>query len=96
MSNINPPGYTPKSSAKINLKLDMNNILFTLISTQRGWLIRQALKIATTGGAAATTWLVSHGIAVEGAALTAGLSTVVVAAAEFALSKMASKIAAKP
>jgi len=99
MSNLNPPGYRPKSTAKlkVNLKLPttMNDLLFTLVSTQRGWLLRQALKLTAAGGTAATTWLIAHGVNVDGAALTAGLVTVVAGLVEVALSKVASKIAAK-
>jgi hypothetical protein len=99
MSNLNPPGYRPKSTAKlkVNLKLPttMNDLLFTLVSTQRGWLLRQALKLATTGGTAFTTWLIAHGVPVDGAVLSAGLGTLAIGVLEFALSKVASKIAAK-
>ena len=101
MSNLNPPGYRPKSPAKLNLKLKlnlpttMNDLLFTLVSTQKGWLLRQALKLTTTGGTAFTTWLIAHGVPVDGAVLSAGLGTLAVGVLEFALSKVASKIAAK-
>jgi hypothetical protein len=99
MSNLNPPGYRPKSTAKlkVNLKLPttMNDLLFTLVSTQRGWLLRQALKLATTGGTAFTTWLIAHGVPVDGTVLSAGLGTLAIGVLEFALSKVASKIAAK-
>jgi hypothetical protein len=99
MSNLNPPGYRPKSTAKlkVNLKLPttMNDLLFTLVSTQRGWLLRQALKLATAGGTIATTWLVAHGVDVDAAALTAGIATLASGVLELVLSKVASKIAAK-
>lgn len=70
-------------------------IIETLISTQKGWLIRQALKGAAALGTVATTWLVSHGVAIDNPqAITAALSTLVVGLAEMGLSKLASKIAA--
>jgi hypothetical protein len=73
----------------------MNDLLFTLVSTQKGWLLRQALKLAAAGGTALTTWLIAHGVNVDGAALSAGLATLVAGGLELALSKVASKIAAK-
>lgn len=70
-------------------------IIETLISTQKGWLIRQALKGAAALGTVATTWLVSHGVAIDNPqAVTAALATLATGLAEMALSKLASKIAA--
>lgn len=71
-------------------------LIITLISTQRGWLVRQALKGATWAGVAATTWLTSNGLQLDNPeAITAALATVATALTELALSKAASKIAAK-
>ncbi len=72
------------------------NLISTLISTQRGWLVRQALKFATWGGVAASTWLASKGFHLDNPeAVTSALATLAVGATEFLLSKAASKIAAK-
>jgi len=70
-------------------------IIETLISTHKGWLIRQALKGAVALGTVVTTWLVSHGVAIDNPqAITAALSTLLVGLTEMGLSKLASKIAA--
>lgn len=74
----------------------MNKLVFNLVSTQKGWLIRQTMKWAAVGGTALTTWLVTKGVPItDSAALTAALSTLSVGLVEFALSKIASKIEAK-
>lgn len=71
-------------------------LIQTLISTQQGWIIRQALKLTAAGGVALTTWMAGKGLHLDNPeALTAGLSTVAVAVVEMALSKAASSIAAK-
>jgi hypothetical protein len=75
----------------------MNKIIINIISTQRGWLIRQAIKYATLVGASLTTWLLSQGVAIgDGATITAAVVTLATGLAEMALSKAASHIAAKP
>lgn len=74
----------------------MKTLLFTTIATNRGWLIRQALKYIAMGAAAATTWLVSQGYdAASAATLTAGLVAGIAGGLELLLSKLASKIAAQ-
>lgn len=74
----------------------MNEFLFNLVSTQKGWLIRQAMKWAAAGGTALTTWLIAHGVPItDSAALVAACSTLAMGLVEFALSKIASRIAAK-
>jgi hypothetical protein len=74
----------------------MKSLLFTTISTNRGWLIRQALKYIAMGATAATTWLVAQGYdAASAATLTAGLVAGIAGGLELLLSKLASKIAAQ-
>jgi hypothetical protein len=72
------------------------NIVLTLISTNKGWFIRQALKWSAYGGSIATTWLVSHGVALsDPQAITAAIGTIAIGLIELILSKMAAPIAAK-
>ena len=67
-----------------------------LVTTNKGWIIRQLMKGAAALGTASTTWLVAHGVSLDNPqAITAGLTTLAVGAAELALSKVASKIEAK-
>lgn len=74
----------------------MNEILFNLVSTQKGWLIRQALKYTAVAGASLTTWLTSTGVEIsDPAAITAALATLATGVVELLLSRVASKIAAK-
>ncbi len=74
----------------------MKSILFSLIATNRGWLIRQALKYVAMGATAATTWLVAQGYdAANAETLTIGLVAGVSGGLELLLSKLASKIAAQ-
>jgi hypothetical protein len=74
----------------------MKELFTSIVSTQKGWIIRQLLKYAAMGGAALSTWLISQGAEASNAELiTSGLITAVSGALEFALSKVASKIAAK-
>lgn len=74
----------------------MKSLLFTTISTNRGWLVRQALKYLAMGATVAATWLVSHGYdAASAATLTAGLVAGIAGGLELLLSKLASKIAAQ-
>lgn len=71
-------------------------LLEMLISTQRGWILRQILKGAAYAGAAATSALVSHGVNIsDPQAVTAALSTIAAGAAELALSRLAAPVAAR-
>lgn len=79
-----------------NQPIEPMNILQNLISTQKGWIIRQVLKYAAQGGAMLTATLVSHGVAIsDPQAITAALSTLAVGLIEVGLSKMASPISTK-
>lgn len=89
----------------------MKNLLSTIISTSKGWLLRQGLKIASTAGAAASTAILTHAnslpidpsnaaeIAAQASQVATGATglavSVGVALIEGILSKKASKIAAK-
>ena len=61
-------------------------IIKELILTQRGWFIRQALKLAAAGGTFATGWLVAHNINVDGDAIGAAVATLAVGLTEMGLS----------
>ena len=74
----------------------MSKIILNIISTQRGWIVRQAIKYATLAGASVTTWLLSQGVNIsDSAAITAAAVTLATGAVEMALSKAASHIASK-
>lgn len=74
----------------------MKDLINTIISTNNGWIVRQILKYTALGGTALTTWLVSHGADATNAGLIAtGLATAASGGLELALSKLASKVAAK-
>jgi len=67
-----------------------------LVTTNKGWIVRQLMKGVATAGTAATTWLVAHGVSLDNPqAITAALTTIAVGLAEVGFSKVASKIEAK-
>ena len=73
----------------------MKELFNTLISTNKGWICRQALKYVAVGGTAVTTWLITKGYDASSAeALIAGLTAGIAGGLELLLSKVASKIAA--
>jgi hypothetical protein len=74
----------------------MKSLLFSVISTNKGWMVRQALKYVAMGATALTTWLVAQGYdAANAETLTVGLVAGVSGGLELLLSKLASKIAAQ-
>lgn len=74
----------------------MKNLIESIVSTQKGWLARQALKYIAVGGTALSTWLVAKGADPDNAqVIVSGLIAAASGAAELFLSKLASKIAAK-
>ena len=74
----------------------MKSVLLSLISTNKGWIVRQVLKYVAVGSTAATTWLVAKGYDADSAvALAAGLTAGLTGGLELLLSKLASKIAAQ-
>jgi hypothetical protein len=73
------------------------NLIELIVTTHRGWIIRQLLKAAAYLGTAATVWLGSHSVRLDNPdVLGAALGTLLVAVAEFAFSKVASRFAASP
>lgn len=78
------------------MKDSITKTVLTIISTNKGWIIRQALKYATIGGASLTTYLVSKGADASSVeAIVTGLITVATGGLELVFSKLASKIAAE-
>lgn len=74
----------------------MKSVLFSLIATNRGWVVRQVLKYVAVGSTAMTTWLIAKGYDADSAvALAAGLTAGLSGGLELLLSKLASKIAAQ-
>ena len=72
------------------------HLIEMLVTTNKGWIIRQALKGAAALGTTITTALVSHGVAIsDPQAIIAALSTLAVGVAEMILSKVASQYEAK-
>jgi hypothetical protein len=72
------------------------DMITTLIATNKGWLVRQAMKLATTAGAALTVWLNKSGLPVEDPlVLGAAFAALATGAVELVLSKLASGIAAR-
>lgn len=73
----------------------MKDLFISVISTNHGWLVRQAVKYVAVGAAALTTWLIAKGYdAASAESLAAGLTAGVAGGLELLLSKLASKIAA--
>lgn len=71
-------------------------ILETIVSTQKGWVIRQALKGAAAASSIVSAWLLAKGYSADQTlAISAGISALAAGGAEIALSFVASKIAAK-
>lgn len=80
----------------IRISSCMKEIITTIVSTNKGWFIRQALKYVAMGGATLSAWLMSKGADASSAeVLIAGLTTAISGGLEIAFSKIASKIAAK-
>jgi hypothetical protein len=74
----------------------MKEFITSIVSTNSGWLVRQALKYTAMGGAALSAWLVSKGAEASSAELIAsGAVTLISGGLELIFSKLASKIAAK-
>lgn len=93
MTNKPSPYRFPKSKP---IDLRMNKLLLNLVTTQKGWLVRQLMKGAAAAGTVITTWLVAHGVTLsQPEAITAALATLGVGVLEMALSKAASYFDAK-
>lgn len=93
MSNLSFHDLQPK--AKNKPLINMNSVILNLISTQKGWIVRQVLKYTAQGSGLLTVWLASKGIITDGVAVSAAVATIATGVVEFALSKAAAPIAAK-
>lgn len=68
----------------------MKKIIAGIISTRKGWLVRQGLKGITVASASLATWLSAHGASADhAAAIAAGAAAALTWGAEFGLSKLA-------
>lgn len=74
----------------------MKNTILTLVSTNKGWITRLALKYVAIGGASLSAWLTAQGVSTDNtAAIAAGLTAAAAALLEQALSFIARKYAVK-
>lgn len=72
----------------------MNTLLLNLVSTNAGWLARQAVKYSAVGAAIITSWLVGHGLdATHASVIAAGATSIVLGLVEAGLSFIARKYA---
>jgi hypothetical protein len=87
------PGRRMNRTDKPNIKLEdiPMNSLITILTTSRGWIIRQALKGITVVTAPLAVWLSEHGAGEHTGAIIAGITAVVSAAIEIGLSYLARK-----
>jgi hypothetical protein len=70
-----------------------SKILETLLTTQRGWIVRQVLKFGAYAGAAFTSWLVTKGVTIDNPeVVVAATVTLVGGLAEMGLSFVSSYI----
>ncbi|WP_397382965.1 hypothetical protein [Prosthecobacter sp.] len=70
------------------------NMLLNLVSTNAGWLARQAIKYSAVGAAIITAWLVGHGFDTAHAGVIAGgVSAIILGGIEAGLSFIARKYA---
>lgn len=76
-----------------NLKADdiMKDTLFTVLTTSRGWIIRQAIKATAYITTPLTVWLKANGQGDHTAAITSGIIAVVSVLVEVGLSFLARK-----
>ena len=72
----------------------MNTMLLNLVSTNAGWLARQALKYSAVAAAILTTWLMGQGLdATHAGVIAAGVTSAVLGLLEATLSWCARKYA---
>lgn len=89
------PFSNPTTPRPKRHNLTMQDILFTIVGTNKGWLLRQCLKFATSAGVWITAQLSAQGVELDNPqAVVAALCTVVAWLLELVLSKLASKLAA--
>lgn len=78
------------------LELRTMKLIEMLVSTNKGWLIRQCMKGAAALGTIVTTWLVARGVAIDHPeAITGALTTLAVGLGELVLSRVAKGIETK-
>lgn len=74
----------------------MKTTLITLVSTNKGWITRLALKHIAIGSASFSAWLAGQGVSTDHtAAIAAGLTAAAAAIIEQGLSFIARKYAVK-
>ena len=93
MSFPDPIFRRRKRNQTPNLKLEhlTMNSLITLLTTSKGWLIRQAIKATAYITTPLTVWLESNGQGDHAAALTTGIVAAVSVIVELGLSYAARK-----
>lgn len=74
----------------------MKSLIISLVTTNGGWITRQALKYVSLGAGSASAWLASQGVGeAHTQAITAGIIAGVSALLEQGLSFIARKYAVK-
>jgi hypothetical protein len=86
------PGHRKKHN-KPNLHADtiMKNTVLTVLTTSKGWIIRQAIKAVAGVSAPLTVFLAEHGAGDYTSAIIAGVIAAAAASIEIALSFLARK-----
>jgi hypothetical protein len=93
MSFPDPIFRKKKRQEKPNLHADtiMKSTILTVLTTSKGWIIRQALKAIAGVTAPLTVFLADHGASDYTAAIVTGITAVTAAAIEITLSYLARK-----
>lgn len=93
MSFPDPIFRKKKRQEKPNLHADiiMQNTIITVLTTSKGWIIRQAIKALAGVTAPLSVYLAEHGAADHTAAIVAGITAVTAAAIEVTLSYLSRK-----
>ena len=73
------------------IELDTMQAITTILTTSRGWIIRQSLKATALITAPLAVWLESQGQGEHTSAITAGITAAVAALIEIGLSFLARK-----
>lgn len=69
----------------------MKDTVLTVLTTSKGWIIRQAIKAVSAVGAPLAVFLAQHGAGDHTAAIVTGITAVTAAAIEVTLSYLARK-----
>ena len=93
MSFPDPIFRKRKRQEKPNLKADelMKDTLFTVLTTSKGWIIRQAIKATAYVTAPLTVWLEANGHGDQTAAIVSGVVAGVSVLVELGFSFLARK-----